>query len=104
MMLWFRDADGNPDAVLTFSLLAVVTVLFKILFAGAVVTLPHFTFTIVAPDAASIGAVLLPTLGAYVSNKYVHFNYHPTYKKMMIDTDGDGVKEEVQVLAEEKKV
>lgn len=82
MTLWFKDADGRPDSVLTFSFFSVWTILLKLFFAGATITLPFFKFTVVAPDATVIGALLLPTLGAYVSNKYVKLNFHPFYKTM----------------------
>jgi hypothetical protein len=79
---WFRDADGRQDSVLTFSFFSVWTILLKTFFAGASIVTPIFKFTVVAPDATVIGAILVPTLGAYVSNKYVKFNYHPFYKKL----------------------
>jgi hypothetical protein len=80
---WLRDRDGNQDPVLTFALLAMVTVIFKVLFAGATLKVGNWlNFSISPIDAATIGALFLPTLGAYVSNRYVAYNYHPDYLKM----------------------
>ncbi len=102
-VLWLRNPEGKPDAVLTFATAAVVVVLGKLLFAGADLSwAPHFTFKIQAIDATAIAAVFLPTLGAYVSNKYVNLNYHPDYIKMKKDIDGDGKEEEVLVPKEGK--
>jgi hypothetical protein len=88
--LWIKNTDGKPDAVLTFALMSVVTVLFKLLLAGLVVSYKtYFTWTITVPDAATIGAVFLPTLGAYVSNKYVTYNYHPDNVARRLAGEGD---------------
>ncbi len=104
MRLWLKDKDGKPDAVLTFATLSVAVVLIKLLFAGAVFTIGKWlTFTVVGPDAGTIGAVFLPTLGAYVSNRYVNYNYHPDYVKMKKDIDGDGDEEEVLVPKDQGK-
>ena len=100
-MPWMKNTDGKPDAVLTFASFAMLVVLLKLLFAGAELNWPpHFSFKILSIDAASIGAILLPTLGAYVSNKYVNFNYHPDYIAMKKDIDGDGKPEDVLVKKE----
>ena len=97
-MPWIKNTDGRPDAVLTFALFSVATVLMKMLFAGLTIKYKEFfTYTVMAPDAATIGAVFLPTLGAYVSNKYVNLNFHPDYLRMKKDIDGDGKEEEVFV-------
>ncbi len=97
--LWFKDKDGKPDPVLTFAFLSVVVVLAKMLFAGATVKLfgGAFLWTITSPDATTIAAAWIPTLGAYVSNKYVNYNYHPDYVRMKKDIDGDGDEEEVLI-------
>lgn len=97
-MPWLKDRDGNPDPVLTFATFAVGVVLFKLIFNGASLSWPpHFTFVIGGVDATVIGAILLPTLGAYVSNKYVAYNFHPDYIKMKKDIDGDGKEEDIMV-------
>lgn len=96
--IWFKDKDGRPDPVLSFTFFAVFTILFKLLFAGAhIVVGKWLDFTVMGPDASVIGAAWMPTLGAYVMNKYVNYNYHPDYIKMKKDVDGDGDEEEVMV-------
>lgn len=95
---WIRNTDGKPDAVLTFALAGFTVILAKFLFAGLhVVWGAHVDFTVVAPTSGEIAAVLLPTLGSYVSNKYVNLNFHPDYLKMRKDIDGDGKEEDVLV-------
>jgi len=97
-MPWLKDRDGKQDPILTFATLAVSTVLFKLIFQGATLNWPpHFSFTIAGIDATTIGAILLPTLGAYVSNKYVAYNFHPDYIRLKKDIDGDGDEEEIMV-------
>lgn len=97
-MPWIKNTDGKPDAVLTFATLSISVVLIKLLFSGASLTWPpHFSWVLQTIDAGSIGAILLPTLGAYVSNRYVNLNFHPDYVKMRKDIDGDGKDEDVFV-------
>lgn len=108
-MPWLKDRDGKQDPILTFATLSVSVVLFKLIFQGASLAWPpHFTFVVNGIDATVIGAILLPTLGAYVSNKYVAYNYHPDYVKMKVDVNGDGIQEDVIVdpktISQEKKV
>ena len=97
-MPWLKDKDGRQDPIITFATFSVAAVLFKLIFQGAVFSWPpHFVFTVAGIDAATIGALFLPTLGAYVSSKYVNYNYHPDYIKMKKDIDGDGKEEDVLV-------
>lgn len=103
MRIWLNSPDGKPDAVLTFSAVAFATVIFKLLFAG--LSLPvswKIGWTVQPIDATTIGAILSPTLLAYVSNKYVNLNYHPEYIKMKRDIDGDGHEEEILVKKKEQ--
>lgn len=102
--IWFHDRDGKIDPILTFAFFAVIVILFKLLFAGASVDFgPHFKFAVTAPDATVIAAAWAPTLGAYVTNKYVNYQYHPDYIKMKKDIDGDGDEEEIIVKKDEIK-
>jgi hypothetical protein len=97
-MPWFKDRDGIQDPILTFATLSISVILFKMLFHGVVISWPpHFVFTVSSLDASAIGAILLPTLGAYVSNKYVVYNFHPDYVQMKKDIDGDGKEETIMV-------
>lgn len=79
-VLWIKNTDGRPDAVLTFAVIGFTILVVKILFAGLhLVWGSHLDLLVQAPDALTIGAVLVPTLGAYVSNKYVTLTQHPFY-------------------------
>lgn len=66
-MRWMlKNAKGSPDAMLTVAVITLGVVLVKMLAAGLVVG----SVTIgPAPDALSIGALLTPTLGAYVARR-----------------------------------
>lgn len=81
-MLWIKNTNGRPDAVLTFALVSMVIVFFKLMFAGVEFSFDGFKWIVQTIDAATIGAILVPTLGAYVSNKYVNLQYNPEYDSM----------------------
>jgi hypothetical protein len=63
--MWIRNTRGKKDALLTFALASVAVVLVKVLLNGA--SFRGITFGTV--DAALVGAVLLPTLGAYTTKR-----------------------------------
>lgn len=56
--------------MLTFSVAAFVTVVVKLLLGGITLTLGAKVFTVASIDASQIGALLTPTLGAYVARRY----------------------------------
>lgn len=66
MNIWIKNTDGKPDAVLTMTMMAFLTVLFKVLLSGVSVGVYVFG----GIDAGTIAALLTPTLGAYVARKY----------------------------------
>ena len=80
--IWVKNADGKPDTMLSFAVVAFGLVVIKVLLGGIPFTIGGQQFTLTTIDAATIGALLTPTLTAYVARKY-------TDKKF--DTDGDGV-------------
>jgi hypothetical protein len=81
-IIWVKNTDGRPDAVLTFAVLGFTVILLKLLFHGLHIVLgTYLSFTVQGIDATTIAAVLIPTLGAYVSNKYVTLTQHPDYLK-----------------------
>lgn len=63
MTFFLTDTNGQKSFTLTAAVLALGTVLIKVLCAGVVIG--KFTFG-AAPDAGTIAALLTPTLGAYV--------------------------------------
>ena len=79
-IIWVKNTDGRADSVLTFAVLGFTVVILKLLLHGLRL---HFgtwlDWTVQGIDATTIGAVLVPTLGAYVSNKYVTLTQHPFY-------------------------
>jgi hypothetical protein len=69
-MLWIKNTDGKPDAVLTMATLGFITCILKVLLAGAALTLGAKTFAAGTIDGGIIAAILTPTLGAYVARRY----------------------------------
>lgn len=69
-MIWIKNTDGKPDAVLTLTLWGFIVVIVKVLLAGTVLTLKSISYKMGDIDAATIAAVLTPTLGAYVGRRY----------------------------------
>ncbi len=61
-MRWMRNSAGKPDAMLTAAMIALAILLAKVLLAGLEVRGVRVG---PAPDPGTIGALLLPTFGAY---------------------------------------
>ena len=68
--MWIRNTDGRKDAVLTFAAMGFFVVILKVLLAGVVYPWAGKVITFGTIDAATIAAILTPTLGAYVSRRY----------------------------------
>lgn len=67
---WIKHPrSGQEDTMLTFSTLAVASALAKFLLNGTAIEIAGKTFSAGTVDAALIGAILVPTLGAYVARK-----------------------------------
>jgi hypothetical protein len=88
---WFENADGQPDTMLSFAIMAFGLVFVKVLFAGVVFHIGGETYTLAPIDAATIGALLTPTLTAYVVRRYTTAKF--------TDANNNGVDDN-----EEKKV
>lgn len=75
---------GKPDAMLTMSAIAMAVILLKILVNGLVITVGGAAVvTCGTIDGTVIGALLTPTLGAYVAHRY-------TEHKFPMDINGNG--------------
>jgi hypothetical protein len=75
MSLWLSNTSGNKDAVLTMTVVGFAVILIKFLLAGIVLHFGDRSIEFAATDAASIGALLTPTLGAYVARRYTDRKY-----------------------------
>jgi len=85
--VWIRDAKGQADTMLTFSVVAFALVCFKVLLGG--LTIKGY---LIAPiDPATIAALLTPTLTAYVARKYTD--------KKFVDKDDDGIDDDEEAAA-----
>jgi len=95
MDFWIKNTDGKKDAVLTMTLIGFLTVLVKVLFAGAVFDLGVRTVSVGTIDASTVAAILTPTLGAYVARRY-------TEQKFAVDSNNNGkIDPEEEVKKEE---
>jgi hypothetical protein len=68
MNFWMKNTDGERDAILTMAFIGFIVVLIKVLLSGVVIGGKDLSLGSI--DAATIGAVLAPTLGAYVARRY----------------------------------
>lgn len=69
-VLWIRNTDGKKDVMLTFAFVSLSIVLIKVLFGGIPFEILGSTYMLTPIDAATIGALLTPTLVAYVGRRY----------------------------------
>lgn len=79
--MWMKNSDGKKDAVLTMAFMGFIVVLVKILIGGVSIKLANHDVSLGVIDAATVGAVLTPTLGAYVARKYTDKKYHRQEKE-----------------------
>ena len=80
--VWFENAEGEPDTMLSFAIVAFAIVCFKVLFGGMTFHIGTQVFALSTIDPTMVGALLTPTLGAYVIRRYTDRKF---------DTDGDGI-------------
>lgn len=79
--MWMKNSDGKKDAVLTMAFLGFIVVLVKVLIGGISIKLANHDVSLGTIDAATVGAILTPTLGAYVARKYTDKKYHRQEKE-----------------------
>ena len=69
--MWIKNTAGKPDAVLTMTIMVLVVVLVKYVFADTSIEIAAGHSVKFGPaDAGVITALLTPTLGAYVARRY----------------------------------
>lgn len=74
-MRWMlRNSDGKKDGMFTLAVAAGVSVIGKFLLAGAALTFGGNTYSAGTLDPNCIGALLTPTLGAYVVRRHTDRN------------------------------
>jgi len=61
-----RNSHGHRDAMLTMAVTSLAVILLKVITAGMVIGTVQCG---AMPDASVIGALLVPTLGAYVARR-----------------------------------
>ena len=70
MNIWIKNTKGNRDALLTFTAIGFLVCMLKVLFGGSVFVVYGYTLNFGPIDAATIGAILGPTLGSYVARRW----------------------------------
>jgi len=70
MNIWIKNTKGNKDAILTFATVGFLVCMVKVLFGGSVFEVYGYTLNFGVIDATTIGAILTPTLGAYVARRW----------------------------------
>ena len=87
---WFENSEGKPDTMLSFAIMAFALVFVKVLLGGITFTIAGTPYTMLPIDAGMVGALLTPTLTAYVARRYTD--------RKFIDANNNGVDDD-----EEKK-
>jgi hypothetical protein len=101
--MWVKNTKGEPDAMLTFAVIAFALVIFNLFLAtfGAV-TIMGLPLTFTALGAGTITALLGPTLTAYVGRRFTGAAY-PGAKLGLpgMSLDGSGSSRPPEELPEE---
>lgn len=70
MRFWLKNTVGREDAVLTMAMIGFVIIVMKVLVSGIQLSFGDKVIAFGSVDASVIGALLTPTLGAYVARRY----------------------------------
>lgn len=86
-----KNSAGRKDAVLTMSVFAMAVVLLKTLLAGVTFTITgDAIFHFGTIDSGIIGALLTPTLSAYVARRYTDSKFKPMVGDNPVDSNNKG--------------
>lgn len=76
-MPWIKNTKGEPDAMLTFATVAFAIVAINLLLSTfGTVVIAGATISFAALSPSVIGAILTPTLGAYVARRLTGSAYN----------------------------
>lgn len=95
---WIRNTDGKPDAVLTMAFMGFIVVLLKVLIGETTFDLGDHTYTFGGIDATVVGALLTPTLGAYVTRRWTEKRY--AQESVPLKLEAQKTKDERDILRE----
>jgi hypothetical protein len=84
--VWIKNSDGKPDTMLSFALVAFILVFVKVLLGGVALHIAGQVYTLTPIDAGTIGALLTPTLTAYVARRYTD--------RKFIDANNNGINDD----------
>lgn len=86
---WINNTKGRPDAMLSLALVGFVVATARFLLGGVDITFAGHAIKVAASDAASIAAILTPTLGAYVARRHSETKYGVDGKQTSPPNDDD---------------
>lgn len=88
--IWLRNSEGKPDAVLTMTVMVLVVILIKLLFAEVSVEIGDHMVKLGTMDAGVVASLLTPTLGAYVMRKHTDAKYRDQTKPQSEQEEDSG--------------
>lgn len=84
----FRNTAGKKDAILTMAVFAMAIILIKVLLDGVVITVAgNVLVNFGTVDSGIIGALLTPTLSAYVARRYTEHKFKAIVGDEPVDVD-----------------
>lgn len=78
--MYLKNSDGEKSMTATFSIVAFVVVMVKILISGAGIQLGSFTYDFGTVDSLTVAAIMGPILGTYAFRKYTETRYGTPYE------------------------
>jgi hypothetical protein len=85
--IWIKNSEGKADTMLSFAVMAFGLVFVKVLFGGVPFHIGKEVYTLAPIDAATIGALLTPTLTAYVARRYTDAKFTDANNNGVNDAD-----------------
>ena len=73
--MFLKNSDGEKSMTATFSIVAFIVVMFKILVSGSGIQVGSFTYSFGTIDASTAAAVLGTCFGTYAFRKYTEVRY-----------------------------
>lgn len=76
--IWLKNSEGEPDAMLTLAVIGFAVCLLKVLLGGIEFEIVEkHSWSLGSVDAATVAAILGPTLGAYVARRHTDKKFAP---------------------------
>lgn len=85
--MYLRNSDGEKSMTATFSIIAFVVVMVKVLISGAGIQIGSFSYEFGTIDSFTVASVLGPILGTYAFRKYTEVRYGDPYESYEVSGD-----------------